>query len=732
MEKNLTVLKIHIIRFGGITEQVYSFEDGVNIIYGENRSGKTTLCEFIRFMYYAFENRDPEDYYPYGTDNHSVCGSMTVKYGTKILEIFREKNEHGETLAITDVEKNLPVTLESSPGEYFLGISSALYDKSLYCPQDMAGLTSSGELANYENELIKAYSGQEDFSGIVQNLQDAKKSLENPEKSGKADILRAERAALEGDLVSAIMKQNDIMNVGAVIAETENKLLEVEKKRVLAKAELEELHGEALEAETRRITAAQQETERCRKTWERLSALAKTDEEMAVLEREYEALCAMGDNLTQLEERLANTKSNLDMHTVMVTTEQHDRETLEDVSEKVQNRTKLAHRLFIASLPLFVLAALTFVVLFLAVKTLTLNQVVWISAGVAVLSLGSLTAAVIVLLSRNLLYNKLGMSGAEEFEDAYELMLSLCKTTDLYRDTYRDEARAYKEKAEEYSRCLSALAVKLNLSPDTASAEDAEERLEELRIACRKAATALEEYQAVLEEHRRYTSEEVKKAVEAKTLRRQQLEKELAEYNEESTALFEHKRSFEEVFSTAVIHTERPVYIKTRLNEIQKQLEEYEKDLEALDIAREVLEDAFGVMKFRIKSHLADGVNSALKFTLSESESFLVDDSYSLQYKNGTRLMPVFTDTLARISRAGKGISRSLCEMSALAMRISLIKMLEADITAAVLDEPFAFIDTFGEDKMLKKLSNSGFCQVLLFTSHSIEGAQEKYNCINL
>ena len=290
MDKNLTVLKLHIIRFGGITEQVFTFDEGVNIIYGENRSGKTTLCEFIRFMYYGFEGRTPEDYYPYGDTNRSVCGSMTVKCGAKTLEIFREKSDRSDNVTVTDVEKNLTLDIECQPGEYLFGFSASLYDKSLYCPQDMAGLASSGDLANYENELIRAYSGENNFSDLSQSLDARRYEISNPEHSGKADVARAELATLDEELVCAIMKQNEIMNVGTTIAEMENKLLEVEKRRVLIKAELEELHGENPREKERQIQAAMEDIQRKKKTYERLSADAVSDDELRELEDAHMAL----------------------------------------------------------------------------------------------------------------------------------------------------------------------------------------------------------------------------------------------------------------------------------------------------------------------------------------------------------------------------------------------------------------------------------------------------------
>ncbi len=732
MQKALTVIGLHIIRFAAITEQVFSFRDGVNVIYGENRSGKTTLCEFIRFMYYGFEGRDPQDYYPYGSDNRSVCGSMTVKYGAREIEIFREKGVQGEVIAVTDTEKGAPLDIgKKTPGEYFLGVTSALYDKSLYCPQDMAGLVSSGDLINYEKELICAYSGEESFSELPSALEKRKAELKNPDKTGKIDIALAEREQLDGDLAAAIVKQNEIINIESVIAETSSKLLEAEKKIVLAKADIESLHEMHVDENLRHLAEAENDCAQKRENYEKLARDAVEPAFLAQAESDYAALCKKSEELETLETRLANTKSNLDLHTEMIDTGEYDEETLEDVSCSLENRAKAARGLVIFALPTFAVSAVALAVLYAWLK-LPLNLSLGISGGILALSLSGFIAAAALMLSKRLLYRSVGMTSAEEFEEAYETMRSLSQTTDLYRSTYQDEARAFKEYASDYSAALAQLARKLSLNADAVTLGDIAKRIDALRTAAELARRAEEEYKAAEKRLNELGTSGKRSKDEQNAALLRKRERELSWYTNQREALFEKKRSLEEIFSTAVIHTERPVYIKTRLDELNARLAEYTRDYDALNIAAEVLDDALGVMRFRIKDHLADGVNHNIKFALKENESFLVDDNYSLQYKNSSRLIPVFTDSVARSSRAAKGISRSLCEMAAISLRLALVELLETDTAAAVLDEPFAFIDPEGEEKMIKKLANSNITQVFLFTSHHVPHAEEKYNLLKL
>ena len=49
----MQILDIHIGSFGGIQNMKLSFEDGFQIIYGENGYGKSTIMSFIRLMLYG-------------------------------------------------------------------------------------------------------------------------------------------------------------------------------------------------------------------------------------------------------------------------------------------------------------------------------------------------------------------------------------------------------------------------------------------------------------------------------------------------------------------------------------------------------------------------------------------------------------------------------------------------------------------------------------------------------
>lgn len=52
----MVINRIHINRFGALAERDIALGSGLNIIEGENESGKTTVAAFIRFLFYGTEN----------------------------------------------------------------------------------------------------------------------------------------------------------------------------------------------------------------------------------------------------------------------------------------------------------------------------------------------------------------------------------------------------------------------------------------------------------------------------------------------------------------------------------------------------------------------------------------------------------------------------------------------------------------------------------------------------
>lgn len=85
----MIIKSINIISFGKLKNKKISFSDNLNVIYGRNESGKTTVSAFIEAMLYSFPPRtDRSKYLPW--DNSTAAGEMTVSIDGKDTTIYRK------------------------------------------------------------------------------------------------------------------------------------------------------------------------------------------------------------------------------------------------------------------------------------------------------------------------------------------------------------------------------------------------------------------------------------------------------------------------------------------------------------------------------------------------------------------------------------------------------------------------------------------------------------------
>ena len=95
----MKIKNISCTQFAGVCDRNVSFSDGINVIYGKNESGKSTLLKFILNIFFGTSKNkkgrdisDFEKYKPWDTDDFS--GKLSYELDNKNkYEIFREFNK---------------------------------------------------------------------------------------------------------------------------------------------------------------------------------------------------------------------------------------------------------------------------------------------------------------------------------------------------------------------------------------------------------------------------------------------------------------------------------------------------------------------------------------------------------------------------------------------------------------------------------------------------------------
>ncbi len=171
----MIIEKIDIKSFGRITDLTLTFSDGINIIEGENESGKTTIAAFIKYMLYGFDANAPKE----ETDERlcrlnwetGICqGTMTVRVGEKRYIISRSTvptSESGrvaykEDSSIIDMESGAPAFGKIPAGEVFFGVDRELFENTAFVGQVYdSKINSDAVKQSIENIL---FSGSESIN----------------------------------------------------------------------------------------------------------------------------------------------------------------------------------------------------------------------------------------------------------------------------------------------------------------------------------------------------------------------------------------------------------------------------------------------------------------------------------------------------------------------------------------------------------------------------------------
>ena len=210
----MRISELHISEFGCFKEKTVVFGDGMNIVSGDNETGKSTLFLFIKFMLYGLTRRSSSSSdreRSVSWDGHRASGSMTIEHDGSNYRIERNFVESGrggsEKLTIICLDDGKNLSTDKSPGELFLGVPREVFESSAYVEQ-MSSSEIDGEktAASIENMLCTADESV-DTAKILKTLNDiritykhksdGKGSLYDEEKRINELRIEAERAREE-------------------------------------------------------------------------------------------------------------------------------------------------------------------------------------------------------------------------------------------------------------------------------------------------------------------------------------------------------------------------------------------------------------------------------------------------------------------------------------------------------------------------------------------------------
>ena len=104
----MNILKLELTHFGKFHLKTITFTSGLNIVYGKNEAGKSTIHAFVRSMLFGIPDTEEGNeryshYLPWETP-HDFCGRMWIKKDDKVYRIERNFLRPQPTVRIFDDE----------------------------------------------------------------------------------------------------------------------------------------------------------------------------------------------------------------------------------------------------------------------------------------------------------------------------------------------------------------------------------------------------------------------------------------------------------------------------------------------------------------------------------------------------------------------------------------------------------------------------------------------------
>ncbi len=190
----MKITELNITEFGCFKDKVIALDSdakGLNIIYGENESGKSTVLLFIKFMLYGIGRKsvsNSERERSLSWSGHTAAGSMSIVHGKKAYRIERRFNgavRNGvEQLSFVCLDSGEEIKPDTSVGEYLLGVPREVFESSA-CVGQLAASEINGDKtsASIQNMLTSADESV-DTSKILKQLDKIRVNYRYKSKSG--------------------------------------------------------------------------------------------------------------------------------------------------------------------------------------------------------------------------------------------------------------------------------------------------------------------------------------------------------------------------------------------------------------------------------------------------------------------------------------------------------------------------------------------------------------------
>ncbi len=702
--RNMFIESIDIASFAGLKGFKLTLDDGLNIIEGKNESGKSTVCDFIRFVFYGFSGKsDRENHLSFS--NGAAEGSVTVNHGGKRYRIERKCLGAKDSVGIFDLADGSAAFEGRVPGEVFFGLPEKLFTSTVFVGQ-MSGKRIDGKETSEAVENL-LFSADETVSvkKTLSQLDKARQGLLHKNKKGgrlyeldnEISELAVRLAKASGDSGRLISLRGDIDGLKQRIDKNEHD--EQRYKKALDDYRLDEIR------------------KRNKKVRELEKSFGKSVLERDVFKREnthdgffpdrkyLDSLRSCGEEIARSDRRVKEVEAMLAEHTEKMSAylaeKNTENERIEREKAKINAKKSISISAAVICCLLFLVAAVGTVILFIGANS-GLGTVAAIFAGL--MFSGLVTG--LVFTSR--FASELNLLDVEGDGKEDELNLRL--------EFIRNDLTSAKEEKNKYKEMLDDLCGKWKITPNAKSLADLKDVIEGMETLDREVELRRVAYVSLKtdsEEKSRFEPEDDgHEIVFPEDFDPKEYKRRYDFLTGSSKVNIEmlHKKELDLTELSA--RTDLPSGLYEIITEKEFERDRLKEKYDAYILAYDSIEEASRKMRAAISPKLSETAGRLVSDVTDGKYTELgVDSALSLTFRPET-------EDGGRLTKGEEFMSAGTSDAAYVSLRIALAELIcgEDKMPPMIFDESFTRLDDGRLGNMLKLLSMSGG-QVLLFSS---------------
>lgn len=237
----MKIKKIYMENFGKFNKFELDFKDNINIIFGDNEKGKTTILAFIYMMFYGsnsqkrdISNNLRKKYMTWGKEQ--VKGYIIFEY-KKIeyrLDRIFGKQKKDDFMKLSYNKNFEDIQFEGQPGEFLFNISEDLFYRLVYLSSEHQIFSDELSKIDIHQRFLNLVNSMDENISYSESIEKIENKIQEISKKNKGELFIKNNELESQFLVyeESLKNENEKIKL-----QKEIKVLELEKESILIKLE---------------------------------------------------------------------------------------------------------------------------------------------------------------------------------------------------------------------------------------------------------------------------------------------------------------------------------------------------------------------------------------------------------------------------------------------------------------------------------------------------------------